>query len=308
LSSCLQKVVKQLAKSCQAVAKKKSFIIMDFNKFLIQLNIKPEMYPKRDKNYLSIASNKQLASFKGKKKLHLDFLIYSFCSQHQNIYRTDVEVYRDLKKCMKPAEDGDFGASFSAEIIFHYATKFHKNIRTYLDIGCGGCQITSKLAKMLQIQGCGSDLKIPFENSWEVERPKDIKFEFISEKNLLGHVGKWDLITAVMVLHHIPEVEKTIEAISDGLRPGGLLIIKEHDCFTSYENMLVDIEHSLFIVKNNGDWEKKIRDQYIKCRNWVEWAFLMQKYKLGLIYHGPWGYIYNSYGNSRKSVLVFKKL
>ena len=274
--------------------------------FLETLGIEKKEYGKKSGKYSPISSKRQMQTFSGKKRLLLDILIYGFANCPAPML-PDFEAYKFLKKKMSRPDTSTIGAQFAAQILLHYVKKFKSSdIKKYLDIGCGSCHITEFLAEKLKISPCGSDLAVPFEQSWTARSPK-VKFETISDKKLLGHSGKWDLITAVMVLHHIPRVDQTIEEVSKSLNPGGLFIIKEHDCFSYWEDALVDIEHSLYIVQNNDKWEQKVLSQYIKCFNWIEWAYKMSRHGLQLVHYGPWGYMARSYGTTRKCIMVFKK-
>ncbi len=283
--------------------------MVSFDEFLIELKINPKDYNLKKGEYHSVASLKQFASFHGKRRLYLDLLVYGFIGRDAPIVKNDIEAYKIIKKenPQRHAE-GNYIYEINAQILHHYVRRYGGGpIKSFLDLGCGVCKTTAELAKLLEIRGCGSDIPESFESGWSEKRPESIDFKLITPKNPLGHTGKWDLITALMVLHHIPEVDKTVAAIAASLRPGGLLILKEHDCFTHSEEMLVDIEHCMYIVQNNDDWQDRIKTQYIKCRNWIEWAYLMRQHGLELVHYGPWGYISHSYGNTRKSILVFKK-
>lgn len=282
--------------------------MISFDEFLEELHIDPKEYPQKKGEYKDITSFNQFNSFRGKRRLYLDLLVYVFTGSTAPVAKNDLEAYKIVKRAdSKRHSEGTYIYKINAQILYHYVKRFGVKVKSFLDLGCGECKTTAELAKLLEVQGCGSDVQEQFETGWDEARPTSVNFKTITDKNPLGHAGKWDLITAIMVLHHIPDVEKTIAAIAKSLLPGGLLILKEHDCFTYSEEMLVDIEHCMYIVQNNEDWLNKIKSQYIKCRNWIEWAYLMRNHGLTLLHYGPWGYISHSYGNTRKSVLVFQK-
>lgn len=280
---------------------------MRFDEFLKTLNIDKNEYGQRTGKYAPVASDRQMKAFYGKRRLLLDILVYGFAKCPAPT-TGDTEAYSILKKKMNPPDKSPVGDELSAQILFYYATKFKSlAIKRFLDLGCGSCRITEFLADKLNVVPHGSDLEEPFEQAWAARSSK-VKFKYLKTGSPLGHPGKWDLITAIMVLHHVPNPEETIRAIAKSLNPGGLFIIKEHDCTSAAEDMLVDIEHSLYIVQNNDDWKKRIKTQYIKCFNWIEWAYKMNEHGLLLKHYGPWGYIAQSYGTTRKCVMVFEKV
>lgn len=275
------------------------------DKFLKEIGVE-DYHPTEKK--VKLNSGNQFYFFRGRRKFLLDLLVFPFIQRAAPV-APDIAAYEIIKRAMK---SGDYNSAAvaprSAKILNHYIQKYKsREIKKYLDIGCGACFITKELAQLIKTKGHGADLVKTFEKSWE-KRPAEIEFKFITNESIIGYKEKWDLITAIMVLHHIPEVEKTIAEISKSLVPGGLFVIKEHDCFTETEKILVDIEHCLYIVQQNDDWKEKIYDQYIECRSWVEWAFLMQKYDMRLLFQGPWGYSYQNYDNTRKSIMIFQKM
>ncbi len=274
--------------------------------FLRKLNIDPQDYPRR-RGRLPVKSNKQFAFFRGKKRLQLDSLVYGFTGRPAP-YGPDLAAYETIKKSMQKSSNRDDVAAISAKILHQYVQKYAPaSPKKYLDLGCGNCLISRELARLLEVQAHGSDVKETFEANWD-SRPPEVAFKYVTEAQPLGHSGKWDLITAIMVLHHIPNPDETIKAISQSLQPGGLLILKEHDCINETEEILVDIEHNLFIVQNNTDWKDRIYKLYTKCRSWVDWAWLMHQNGLQLLHYGPWGYMHPKYGDTRKCILVFQKM
>ena len=98
-------------------------------------------------------------------------------------------------------------------------------INNYLDFGCGESSITSAVGYSIGAkQVVGMDINVP---------NKPIDFDF---KRLEWNVPKipapthsFDIITSLMVLHHVNNPAATISEMFRVLKPGGLLIIREHD-------------------------------------------------------------------------------
>jgi ubiquinone/menaquinone biosynthesis C-methylase UbiE len=99
----------------------------------------------------------------------------------------------------------------------------------------------------------------------------------------------FDAISLKMVIHHIKNIDFTLNEIKRILKKNGLLIMIEHDGFTPIDYMLFDIEHGLYINVYNDDslteeFSKLSKDTkkpdlgFIKYRDWVEYDNLFNKY------------------------------
>ena len=101
---------------------------------------------------------------------------------------------------------------------------------TYLDIGCSSGNITS---------GIGQMLNVPIDNRYgiDVVKPKQIRdrreFTFIQiedeNEQYPFEDDSFDVITILMVLHHLKNPEFVISEIKRILKYNGLVIVREHD-------------------------------------------------------------------------------
>jgi len=164
------------------------------------------------------------------------------------IKRPDRDVYEELCKYFDRSEDA---RAFYQAATMYQPLKAHTGgkFASYLDIGCGNGTITAELSKLM----CAEDV-----HCVEVKKYDDhdgIKYSMIpynGEK--IDHPdGKFDLVTAVMSLHHIVKIEAIIAEIKRVIKPGGILYIKEHDCWNAIDAMLIDIEHNIFTYCNEPD-------------------------------------------------------
>lgn len=58
--------------------------------------------------------------------------------------------------------------------------------------------------------------------------------------------NKFDLIVTLMTLHHIKNVEQVLREFRRILKPGGCIIIREHDhCYPEF-SVFLDIVHGLY--------------------------------------------------------------
>lgn len=99
----------------------------------------------------------------------------------------------------------------------------HVKVDEYLDYGTGRGDVALAIGKMLEANVTGV----------EVYHDKDrvIDTQVIRQGELLPREweGRFQLITAFSVLHHVHDQEATIKELCRVLAPGGLLVIREHD-------------------------------------------------------------------------------
>ncbi len=196
--------------------------------------------------------------------------------------------------------------------------------KNYLDIGCGTAILTRDLGRALGVadsQIFGADIEQEFEKKWAESRPKEINFVAI-KNNKLKFKNKFDLITCMMVLHHIPTefLQTYIGDIYNLLNVGGIFMLKEHDCFNAVDFMMADIEHSLYISQEAladgshhsfqlpDDAIKNIQSQHINYKDRFTWKALLQRAGLKCIYESAYDIgVSNTYMPSRACIFVFKK-
>lgn len=117
--------------------------------------------------------------------------------------------------------------------------------RNYLDVGAGNTQISKAIAEKLGLDlsrvlttDLYEDKDRPSPpNNWAPSGVKVSsvpgKLDYIQVKN--GHrlkthpLVKYDLITAIMLLHHVKDLDLMLEDLVDKLSPGGFFVIREHD-------------------------------------------------------------------------------
>jgi len=98
-------------------------------------------------------------------------------------------------------------------------------INNYLDFGCGESSITSAVGYAIGARHVvGMDVNFP-------NKPVDFDFKLLDWNipKIPGDSHSFDIITSLMVLHHVNNPVATISEMARVLKPGGLLIIREHD-------------------------------------------------------------------------------
>ncbi len=156
----------------------------------------------------------------------------------------------------------------------------------YLDIGCGNGKKTKIFGNYLKIDnanlhGCDISTWGPYEAT------KNFGFNFtlIKDGKLNYPDSTFDIITTILTLHHVEELDNFINEIVRVLKSGGLLILVEHNIYDDIEAMLIDIQHLFYEVfmDNNVDLTKN--DIYTKCYNQMEWDYIFSRHKMKNIHN-----------------------
>lgn len=81
-----------------------------------------------------------------------------------------------------------------------------------------------------------------------------------------------DLVTIYIGFHHCPLDLRVpfISSIRDTLRPGGKLILRDHDCDSEEQKALVALAHDVFNLGTNESWEYNSKE----TRNFYSLSFI----------------------------------
>ena len=115
-----------------------------------------------------------------------------------------------------------------------------------LDIGCGDCSIVKNLCSALKTKNCyGTDV-------FKQDKPvSGVKYTQVEGDNYPYEDNTFDIITAFVSLHHIKNL-KNIDSLKRILKPGGILIIREHNCENPQTATYLDIVHGVDEVLIEG--------------------------------------------------------
>lgn len=185
----------------------------------------------------------------------------------RRIYRmSDTEIYRKIRPRDAPPDPG--------RALKHAASIYRLLARTlkaampatpaYLDIGCMDGSITGELARLM-----GAPEPKCIEPT---PRGQTAGVEIITKVDRYPFEdGQFDIITAIMSLHHIPSLDPVIAEMIRVLKPGGYIFIKEHDAWTPSDCALIDIEHALHMTISGEIEPGQLppADYYIQYRNYV---------------------------------------
>ncbi|CAF4478135.1 unnamed protein product, partial [Rotaria sp. Silwood2] len=128
-----------------------------------------------------------------------------------------------------------------------------QKIKSYFDLGCGDGTITA---------GIGVYLGLTKENIFGGDvyegQNNAITFVKVNENQSTidlpsNHV---DLITSFVTFHHISQLEKTLSELVRILRPGGYLIMREHDCKKEYSlsAKYLNFVHAIMMIARVGEF------------------------------------------------------
>jgi len=112
--------------------------------------------------------------------------------------------------------------------------------------------------------------------------PQEITYMVLTENHPIPiESGSMSLVTCFQVLHHIEHIDYVMQELTRVLKPGGFLMIREHDVNDNVSKMLTDIEHSLYEEVINKNTSAEFLDKYTAWyRGKSEWDDLLGKHKL----------------------------
>lgn len=197
------------------------------------------------------------------------------------------DLLSDYFDTSKNAQEIPSGA---ADNIFVAWPVFLQFIQTYslsnknqkvLDYGCGGGSFANKL-RQLSFQVIGIDSSEDMIQIAKKSYGEDIKF-YKGNITLLRTLNEFNIITSIMTLQFIKDIEKTISAFSQSILTNGLLIFAVHNPDFVKEGIKND-EYEKFDSKINP---KQITLQFendvkipIYIRTAEEYNALAKKYQL----------------------------
>lgn len=169
-----------------------------------------------------------------------------------------ISTYEDIAECTEQgtcfdAQTVSRRAENRARTLSRHLPKINTRGRGLLDIGCGDGSITAALGRLLKLprgRVFGVDVHVPTDTSFITFSPAtdDCSLEFPD--------GSMFLVTCLMSLHHIPDQTRTIAEIYRVLRPGGILLLREHDAASAGFKTVLDIMHGLYSLV----WSKPAED------------------------------------------------
>ena len=155
----------------------------------------------------------------------------------------------------------------------------------YLDIGCGTCKKSVMFGKYLKldynsIHGCD----IPKWGPYEQSKKKPLQFSLIQNNKLLYDDNYFQVVTVIFTLHHIESLKIFLKEIFRIIKPGGYLIIIEHDSYNDYDKILLDFEHKIYGVIYDKRKNYCENPDYMITYNRYEWNYILSKVGFKYVY------------------------
>ena len=97
--------------------------------------------------------------------------------------------------------------------------------------------------------------------------------------------NKFDIITTFFVLHHIDTLDNTMKELKRVLKPNGILLFLDHNALSDSDMLLLDIQHLLYAIIYNKNYEYLDKPLYAKYYNYMEWDYIFSKYNFNYINH-----------------------
>ncbi|CAF1547440.1 unnamed protein product [Adineta ricciae] len=160
------------------------------------------------------------------QRIEKERTVQKSCLQGYNSSRVDKRL-NELKLFFNP-KDACKSTIYDFKTLPFDLNKIDKNqIKAYFDLGCNTGVITAALGAYLGLKKeniFGGDV-YPVENDHVTFIPMHESEGIINLPD-----DRVDLVTCLVTLHHITHIDSILVELARIIRPGGYLILREHDC------------------------------------------------------------------------------
>ena len=149
----------------------------------------------------------------------------------------------------------------------------------YLDIGCGDANKTIIFSNKLNLKKDNifcTDIQTwgPYQKN---KKLLPLDFRYIINNKLDFKTGFFDIVSVILTLHHVTNLNLFIKEIYRIIKKGGYLLLIEHSAYTDYDKIFINIEHLLFTSLYDKRNNYITNPDYINCFNLNEWNFIMNE-------------------------------
>jgi SAM-dependent methyltransferase len=162
----------------------------------------------------------------------------------------------------------------ATHILYHIDVAFgeRRSFDNYLDLGGGNGGISVRVGAALSAQ------KVTVVDI----QPQAIQGAAWHKDLTDVAANSIDLITVIFALHHFKDLDGMLREVRRVMKDGACLCIKEHDCWSAVDAMMVDIEHSIFMYGT----EKICDDHVVHYKNFTGWEAKLAEYGFEQFYMG----------------------
>ena len=188
------------------------------------------------------------------------------------------EKAAEAKRVGATAGRADFrGEEVSALLVQHMSVQTVAGIgdgsKLVLDVGCGNGSITASVARCLSLSREQVDGLDP--RPWTGEPPTSFAYTQTRDDEAPWPFppAVYPVVLALMSLHHVRHEQRCIQRMFEACRPGGLCLIREHDCADPALAPVIDVMHGLYerVWSDPPEQERFCDLHFARYRPRAEW-------------------------------------
>jgi SAM-dependent methyltransferase len=233
----------------------------------------------------------------------------------------DEDIYKELRKYKKPEtiRDGETSRlkrnkKRGNEVVNYIYRNISKNYDMkqfyHLDFGGNDGSVASEISTSMKLskeQVFSADIETWLGNI-KPNTYQNITYSVLSEnQDLPFNPNSFTSISCLQVFHHIHFLSFYLHNLYNVLKPGGVLILREHDCLNTSTQLLIDIEHILYEYVVADTPNENIFDTYYAFyKSYKELRTMLEK--IGFKYVAS-NYNYDiSFNPTRYYYSIYKKI
>ena len=259
--------------------------------------------------YVPVTNNYQIGKIiDNKGRQRIETYLYKFVRNRDQIkkildnYEDDPSLYEEIKDIL-PEETDEDEKNRSINRDRNRADEYSQHFKTltnineamneiddeyqYLDIGCGTCIFTENFGLQIGFYDYNiHGLDVKWREAYK-RYTDNIEFTEININDPYPYNdNQFKVISAIMTLHHIDNIDFVLGEIKRVMINEGYLVIREHDATNDIDKMIIDVEHMIY-DSLEGTYNDETRMAYVgKYKSKKEWMDLLGSYGFELVGDG----------------------
>jgi len=175
------------------------------------------------------------------------------------------DIIKHIAKIKKPHAKKYYVKGQTRKAKLYVARLPRKHYDKYLDIGASTGHLTREIANLVgATEVVGLDVQ-----SWAEQGDID-RLEFVQTydgRHIPYEDEHFDLVSLIFTIHHIPNYQEIINEAIRVTKPGGSILIVEHDARSSTDKDIIEFDHRLFMIEkvdSYSEYRKALADYYSK--------------------------------------------